>query len=331
MSFSIVDFNLFYQVSEVFMKLEYKILWIDNDDRIYEDHQEAIEGYLDDFGFSAVITKVANYDAFTSLAIILKDFDLFLLDYRLDGPRNGNEIIREIRDTHSIYTDVVFYSTVKDDLRNRIYEDNLNGVYFTGRAYEEFQEYVINVIDVTIKKTQDVNNLRGLIMAEVAELDRLKKVIIKKYVEKNIDHTVLKKYIKKSIFDNNCEDPIKKFPYLSADNDDYLLEMNISELIDSIIFDSFKKSRTVFKVKKLESGCSDIPFFHNDYFNDVIKKRNVFAHEEEKTNEYGVKYLSYSNGQPLYFTQESCIEIRRDIKKYKKYLEDIVLALEVKA
>ena len=33
---------------------------------------------------------------------------------------------------------------------------------------------MLALINVTIKKVQDVNNLRGLIMAEVAELDRIK-------------------------------------------------------------------------------------------------------------------------------------------------------------
>ena len=97
------------------MKLEYKILWIDNDDYIYDDHQNTIEDYLNNLGFVPVITKGKNYADFEQLHSSLKEFDLFILDYKLDDRKNGNTIIQEIRDVNNIYTDVVFYSTVKDD------------------------------------------------------------------------------------------------------------------------------------------------------------------------------------------------------------------------
>ena len=186
------------------MKLEYKILWIDNDDKIYKDHQSIIEEHLIDLGFTPIIEKGTDYQAFDKFESNLEQFDLFLLDYKLDGSQNGNEIIKNIRDEHSIYTDVIFYSTLPDEVRQRIYEDKLNGVYYTSRKFDEFEEDVLSIIDVTIKKTQDVNNLRGLIMAEVAELDRIKKRIIQKYnPEADSD---FKKYIKEDVFSKIKED-----------------------------------------------------------------------------------------------------------------------------
>jgi hypothetical protein len=53
------------------------------------------------------------------------------------------------------------------------------------------------------------------------------------------------------------------------------------------------------------------------------------AHEEEKIDGDGANYLSYPDGQRLYFNKESCISIRKDIKKYKKNLEDIISALDL--
>ena len=119
------------------MKLEYKILWIDNDDKIYKDHQSIIEEHLIDLGFTPIIEKGTDYQAFDKFESNLEQFDLFLLDYKLDGSQNGNEIIKNIRDEHSIYTDVIFYSTLPDEVRQRIYEDKLNGVYYTSRKFDE--------------------------------------------------------------------------------------------------------------------------------------------------------------------------------------------------
>ena len=78
------------------MKLEYKILWIDNDDKIYKDHQSIIEEHLIDLGFTPIIEKGTDYQAFDKFESNLEQFDLFLLDYKLDGSQNGNEINFEI-------------------------------------------------------------------------------------------------------------------------------------------------------------------------------------------------------------------------------------------
>ena len=78
------------------MKLEYKILWIDNVNAIYTDHQSTIEEHLTNLGFTPIIEKGADYQAFDKFKSNLKQFDLFLLDYKLDGTQNGNEIIKNI-------------------------------------------------------------------------------------------------------------------------------------------------------------------------------------------------------------------------------------------
>jgi hypothetical protein len=64
---------------------------------------------------------------------------------------------------------------------------------------------------------------------------------------------------------------------------------------------------------------------------DVIDKRNVLAHEEAKTRESdGVTILKYPQNhkeEDLEFTEEHCIKIRKDIKKYKALLENIEKAI----
>lgn len=306
------------------MKLEYKILWIDNDDKIYKDHQSIIEEHLIDLGFTPIIEKGTDYQAFDKFESNLEQFDLFLLDYKLDGSQNGNEIIKNIRDEHSIYTDVIFYSTLPDEVRQRIYEDKLNGVYYTSRKFDEFEEDVLSIIDVTIKKTQDVNNLRGLIMAEVAELDRIKKRIIQKYnPEADSD---FKKYIKEDVFSKIKEDLeslkcLVKVEESECSHD----EINLEELQNNFFYDSFKKSRTVNKIKNKK--CNHIDFKHEDYRRDVIAKRNVLAHQKEDEDTSG-KFLLYANGSRLEFTEEHCIQIRKDIKRYKNILEQIANKLD---
>lgn len=286
------------------MKLEYKILWIDNVNAIYTDHQSTIEEHLTNLGFTPIIEKGADYQAFDKFKSNLKQFDLFLLDYKLDGTQNGNEIIKNIRDEHSIYTDVIFYSTLPDEVRKRIYDDKLNGVYYTSRKFDEFEEDVISIIDVTIKKVQDVNNLRGLIMAEVAELDRMKESILKKYSEKKKCGTIENYIIEK--LNKSYADNLKKVAKYTSSS--------LNDIFENLYVDSDKKARGI---KKVQSD-----FDEKSYRENILYTRNKFAHIEEISG-------TDENGEPckfigdIPFTEEKCIEIRKEIKNYKEILEDI--------
>lgn len=317
------------------MKLKYKILWIeDNPISIRRDKNKIIE-YITDLGFECVdnddekdIVVINSFDDFQTNIGYAKtaDYDLLLIDLDLGKKPTkdeGESIIRNIRD-EKIYAEIVFYSSQYEELQKKLNEHFVEGIFTSSR--EELADKVESIIDVTIKKTQDINNLRGLIMAEVAELDRLKKSILLKYNAKNQDISTLTKYIKENIFEKINEE-LSDLDCVINPNCQHT-QINFENLLNNFFYDSYKKSRTVFKIKKLNSNCTDIPFVHQDYYNNVIAKRNVLAHEEEKTRDDGTKYLNYPNGNPLEFNAEHCINIRKDIKRYKEILKQIEQKLD---
>lgn len=303
------------------MTLVYKILWVDDHKAFFKNHRNYIKEHLEEKGFDVNITEYTSFQEFQengNTQLQQKEYDLFLIDLNLDHGNTGDQIISEIRTNH-VLTDVIFYSTQLRDVKQKIIDNVIEGVYITNRS--DFEDKVTDVIDVTIRKVQDVNNLRGLIMAEVAELDRLKKEIVKKYTLNNKDHDNLKKYVKEYIFSKIKKD-IEDYDFLIKDDDSYK-NMELDQLIENLIYDSYRKARTVYRIKRLEPNCSSIPFVFDEYYKDVIKKRNVFAHEEESTRKDGTKFLTYKNGDLLEFDEEHCIKIRKDIKKYKQILKNI--------
>ena len=221
-----------------------------------------------------------------------------------------------------MYTEIIFYSSQYEELQKKLNEHYVEGIFTSSR--EELKDKIEQIVDVTIKKTQDANNLRGLIMAEVAELDRIKERIIKKF-NTQADSS-FKKYIKEDVF-SKIKNELENLNCIVQVEDSKISydEIDLEELQKNFFYDSYKKSRTVYKIKRQK--CNDIDFIHEDYYKYVVKKRNVFAHEEERVRKDGTKYLNYTNGMPLEFTEEHCIEIRKDIKKYKKLLEDIEQAI----
>ena len=311
------------------MKLEYKILWVEDHPISIRRDKRLVKEYIEDLGFECGIQEINNFSSFEADIGYdnTSEYDLLLIDLDLGNQETkdeGNTIITKIRD-EQVYTEIVFYSSQYEELNRKLNEHFVEGIFTSSR--NELEDKVKQIIDITIKKTQDVNNLRGLIMAEVSELDRIKERIIKEYnsqADKNF-----KKYVKEEVFFKIKEELENLNCIVKVEDSECSYDnINLELLQKNFFYDSFKKSRTVFKIKRLDNNCSSIPFVHQDYYDKVIKKRNVFAHEEEQTRDDGSKYLDYPNKEPLEFTTEHCIEIRKDIKKYKKILLEIEKTIE---
>ena len=318
------------------MKLKYKILFIEDTPKSIAREVERVREYVEnDYGFECLSNdiKILDYEEFEEIYIDktagdttvkneINEFDLIMVDFDLgeDG-FTGDNLIKIIRDA-KVYSEILFYSSNYKQLRDNLENNFIDGVFTSNR--DELEDKIKKLINVTIKKTQDINNLRGLIMAEVAELDRIKKNIIQKF-NKEADSD-FKKYIKEDVFSKIKEDLeslkcLVKVEESECSHD----EINLEELQNNFFYDSFKKSRTVNKIKSKK--CNHIDFKHEDYRRDVIAKRNVLAHQKEDEDTSG-KFLLYPNGSRLEFTEEHCIQIRKDIKRYKNILEQIANKLD---
>lgn len=158
------------------MKLDYSILWFEDKPDWLEPVQEILEIQMDDLGFRLFVENQANGNNLPELVSDPK-FDLILMDFDLqktDGKEvNGDELIRQIRHDHKNLTEVVFYSVSKMNLlRDALYNNGTSdGVYYFNRD-TDISTNILKVIDTTIKKVMDTNNMRGLAMASVANCDQ---------------------------------------------------------------------------------------------------------------------------------------------------------------
>ena len=305
------------------MKLSYKILWVDNENGIYNNHKNEIETHLKELGFNPDIKFITDFKEYKIQDLDLDSFDLFILDYLLKNGDNGNKIVKDIREGHSIYTEILFYSSVPEQARQQIFKDKLNGVYVSSRSFDDFEEDSLGLIDVTIKKTQDINNLRGLIMAEVAELDRLKEKIILKASPK-IDDKAIEKYTLKKVKDSGNGNRNKAQKFL-----DEISEITFEILFTNLGFiDSNKKAMATGEIlEKLNiAGLITKQDFTQPYIDNILAKRNKFAHVEEcdGKDEKGNACKVIAD---IPFTAEKCIEIRKEINDYKIILNEILEAI----
>lgn len=310
------------------MTLEYKILWIDDDPDSVEAKRNQIKEYLEEEkGFDCKIFPIESYKKYIeeyNEKTNINEFDLLIVDFKLDDhevqdEHTGFDIIQDIRDAKKIYTEVIFYSSHYPDLISKLKSPDgyVEGVFTSAR--DELEIKVQEILDVIIKKVQDVNNLRGLIMAEVAELERIKeRIIIKaspKISEKSIEKYVLNK--------------IKSSGNSTKNRAERLLAV-----IDTVLFEElFKNIGFVDLDKKLHATGEILnklsittPISKDELIEPYKEKirdiRNKFAHVEESdgVDEYGLACKVIGD---VPFTEENCINIRKEIKKYKGILTTI--------
>ena len=279
---------------------------------IYDQIQE----HLSDLGFEFEKKLIAKEEE----SVNYDEYDLILMDLNLAEQPNGAELIERIRNLN-VFTDIVFYSSVGiDTLREKGREKNLEGVYYSGRTPDSsFVRKVCQVIDSTIKKVQDLSNLRGLVMAEVSDLDSLMDEIIVKYY---VDQSLLDEFHRR--ITKNKENNIKK----SLDNDGIDCEktcklnwrqFNIDKLLK--IIDSSQKVRAInILLERHKKQGTDLYQSPNDkgfvdnYLQDIIYVRNNLAHCSSVI-ENGKEILKTRSGD-LFFDTDMIIDIRKKIREY---------------
>ncbi len=300
------------------MRIDYSILWFEDVDAWYDSIYTFVEEILEEHGFKLKVAKYKDDSELDKILTDAEDFDLILMDFNLKDTK-GDQIIEKIRH-HQLYTEIIFYSASGEQaVRQALIERGaLDGVYCANRANEEFVEKVKKVIMTTIKKVQDLNNIRGLVMAETSNLDNLFREIILSFFEKEKDldkKNKLAAYIynitKKSLSDN-----LKKIT-------GFCDKSETINLVNHPAFDSSKKLRSICKlVEILEiTGFDKLYDVYND---EIISKRNLFAHVTENIIE-GKKILqSHIPGKdPIEFTPNLCTNTRNNLQKHRIDIESL--------
>lgn len=286
------------------MRLHYNVLWIEDDHDWLDTTKNLFEECIDDLGFRLNPTIFKDGDNIDDLVLQngFADFDLILVDFNLQNSQTGNTVIEKIRD-NAVFTDVLFYSQDVGLVKESLKSMGLEGVYTADRnGIEEKFEIVVKT---TLKKIQEVNTMRGLIMAETGILDEEALDIIKRFIDEGTEaSTTLTDYIFSFIEET-----------ISTKSDDfkkYREERDIVSLLnDNLIFTAYSRARALQKLGKTK-GIDELRNFCNDYNKEVIKVRNVFAHAKEIKQD-GKTILKGSNDE---FDYDSCIKIRRDLLKY---------------
>jgi CheY-like chemotaxis protein len=304
------------------MKLDYKILWLD--DKIQElfiddEYIDEIDTYLKEEGFNPKIVAVSKEEDF--FAKLDDSYDLILTDYHLNRI-NGDEIVKQVREK-SILTEIMFY-TAQADLVDTVKKDRIT--FLETRALRQqgsHQEVLVlhlkGLIGLTIKKFQHIVAMRGMIMNETSSLDLQMLEIIKGALKNE--------KIKFEELATNIYDELNK---LYASKIEFVNECKKSNRFNKLTTDTFVFSAE-YKIKTLGQILASLELtdFSEDYKTEINSIRNKFAHAILLKDEKGREYFKHGESG-LTFDENLCRKIRQDINKHRINFENTMARISEK-
>lgn len=303
------------------MRIGYKIFWVEDDDSWFDGAKKLFEDTLEDWGFKLDVSRAKNFEAVKTIIEEdgLQDFDLLIVDLKLNNNEEeyGNQVIGLIRDKE-IYTDIIFYSSAIDRVHEIMKSNELEGVYTSSRTNLETK--FEKVAHTTIKKIQEVNTIRGLLMAETSNLDDLMMGIIESCLNSDMSE-LIGEYVSKKMLDT-ANDNLK----IANSDQDVLTK------IRSRVFTSVHKAKAIGEIcKRKKINLNELSpdlynksdSFYQKYYDLVISTRNIFGHVKEIEKNGKKVLVSTLSGNEEVFNEDRCIEIRKTLIKYREILEAI--------
>ncbi|GAP71847.1 hypothetical protein SAMD00024442_2_1 [Candidatus Symbiothrix dinenymphae] len=303
------------------MKIDYNILWVEDNPSWYETTLELFKNTLEEDGFELKSERKSNIDEVKAMIANdgLQKYDMLLVDFTLNTSTSGDEVIKFIRD-NKIYTDVLFYSSAVQNVTDSMLKYGLEGVYTADR--KEIESKFEVVFKTTIKKIQHVNAIRGLIMGETSELDVEIEVIVMLLKNKqNTDEDKLKSYVNDKVVK-----PLQK--RLDKFWENYGSFQEYFHKIDAV------KKWEIFRelLKPLVNDNQEIATFldaNKLYQNEVIDLRNKFAHAKAEEKDGKMILKGQLGKEDFEFDETKCIEIRKNLIQHKKNIEQLKVLLSM--
>lgn len=308
------------------MKLEFRLLIVDDDPGSIGQAVGVLADYLESKGFSLCPRGATDFseEALEDLTRSEgRDQDLVMVDYNLgrtdtDGAKVAHRLRRGME-----YTNIVFYSSnPSHDLHAILARQQVAGVFIAGR--ENLDRALEGLARTVIGRAVDLNHMRGIAMAEVAELDVVMGETLRR-VFQSVD----------SRFDAAASRTVEKLRESIRRNgtvtDQRLADGGLAGVVgDSRLFGSSHKYWAVRRVAKvLSERPVEALRVLQTYEEDIVHNRNMLAHTKEEVTGDGQTVLRSSrpNVGDVLIDEEWMAEYRRKLQRHSAALNTVCDAI----
>jgi len=270
------------------MKIDFAILWVDDRKDFVASLQPQLKDWMDTLGFGLVVHEHRDETGILD-DLRNKDIELIVLDYKLPR-KKGDELIDDIR-KNNYYHDIIFYSQggIPDDL----FPKPPDGVFFVEKG--DAKDRIKALIDLKIRRASDLATLRGWIVADAIELEKILGEVLAKYFEAK-EELFKERVLSEYVFDFG-----KKHTVLNGILKDQIAELRITD----------PKSEAIPKLEACKKVLDSFP-------KEIIEVRNALAHQMAMITETGDKKIKTrtKSGKEIVLTQARCAEMRKDFRKH---------------
>lgn len=266
---------------------KFKILWIDDQpDKVgLEIHK--VESLIIEKGLTPVIDLIQDVSNVNAVQVPQwlqklrsRDYDLLLVDFNLRCNVFGSDVIKSVRINNNIYVDIVFYSSDRDSLIEKVIEsyngpmlDFIDDIHIMVLDDADFNEKIEGVVNKIIGSWYNAHSIRGIILGKASKFESLVSEIVKKnYV--NQKGLLLERLMRKK--DTVCSSVNSRWEALNNEDDP------IVYAIDHPDFFNWSVRKMLFNTL-VECGqirIDDASFSKN--LDELFEIRNKFAHNKLK-------------------------------------------------
>lgn len=302
------------------MKITYRILWFDNSPELLDSLSgdiDYLKNQIGSWGFIPEVILVCTPDDFFRHTPF-DEVDLVVVDFDLEEYGTGQDFIEQVR-SKQVFTDVIFYSAqAAEELWEAVKLKKLEGIYVAHK--DTIISRILGVCEHSMRKVMDVENMRGIVMAEVGDLDRLLEEI---FVTAMKDVPVDKQT---EIFSRFHAAANKQVTALQAALASFIQAPSVEELFR--LCDSDKRWSNYNRVKKHHQLLKEHEI--GDYAAEVLQPRNFLAHGVPQMQADGSLKFIHNNRSYNFDRAEGGV-LRMKIIGYKQSFKTILKALSSKS
>jgi DNA-binding NarL/FixJ family response regulator len=298
------------------MRLDYRILWIDDQ---FDDLAGALYNVsqkIDRLGFATSVTTLEPSQFSARLpALREEEIDLVVMDFNLGEAYNGAKFISDLRRTLR-HTEVVFYSSSgAKAIRRELNEYGVDGVFCSNRA--DVVQEIEELVETTMRKVLDLNHVRGIIMAGTSDIDQdVKDCLLALQVARYSDKAA-------GSFVAKIEAEVRHEREMHAEQfEGFVRNQRVDKAIDHAAFSSS------LRLKLLKEELAALPDLSEAqrarleslgrYDDEVIRPRNVLAHK--KPTKEGGEWVF----PKFVFNRDKSIELRLALLDHSENVEAIL-------
>lgn len=329
------------------MDINYKILWFEDTDESYDTLSRRTARYVEGKNLRCQIKRIFGTSDFDISKYDLNSYEVLVVDLQLSQGSKGYEIINAIRSSNYV-NDILFYSSAGvSTLENAMKEYRLEGVFLSDRNNRMFMEKISQLIDKSVRRSENIINIRGIVMDETSEFDSQMKdiVLASQALMSPVEIDAIKKYVSEKLLVEKAKDAtelLQKFPDGG--------KWEFSDLLEEHEFTSMMRARLVNKIlgqkenqqiRELVEACRNIlpesfvdsseKFqFAKAYEDNIIVFRNKLAHVK-RLNAKNPVFIGTIKGREYRCDSAFCTMMRETLIRYGRWLDEVYNRLEKKS